>query len=229
MKDRSIRFPVFVVFTVFAVGVLLSFVSAYNSASGQDLHFCLSEECIKLAKKSFENSLWLLKTTMDICVALATVLGVYYALRTYIESVYSRVTRERAEHFKGFCGFVDSAPQDFKISMSLSQKRGLYFMIYPQAESAIFSVSEKYTSKLHLISSIMDEVSKNFGRGGFDKKEHAKVMYREFSGLFLDFEEPASRDVFADEIRVCGFLDFVNSSIPELNVKLSGERHYRVG
>lgn len=228
MNAKRIRVPFFLVFVVLLLGLILSVVSAYNSSQGAGLRFCLSEECVKFAKEYFENSLWLLKSTLEICVALATILGVYYALKTYSESIYSRVTRERADHFKVFCGFVDSAPQEFRISMSLTQKRGLYFLIYPRADVAVFAVSVEYRKKLQSLDEFMEEVSKSFGAGGFDKKQHAALVYKEFSGLYLEFEEPASRNVFEDEVRACGFLDFLNSSIPELRIKLSGERHYRI-
>ncbi|MCP8467206.1 retron Ec48 family effector membrane protein [Pseudomonas sp. ZM23] len=228
MSAKSIRVPFFLVFVLFLLGLTLSVASAYNSSQGEGLRFCLSEECIRFAKAHFENSLWLLKSTLEVCVALATILGVYYALKTYSESIYSRVTRERADHFKVFCGFVESAPQEFRISMSLMQKRGLYFLIYPQADVAVFAVSVEYRKKLKVLEQFMERISKSFGEGGFDKRQHAVLMYEMFLGLYLEFEEPASRNVFEDEVRVCGFLDFINSSMPDLEIKLSGERHYRI-
>lgn len=222
------KYVFWAILAAFLLGTSISVVSVWQTVESERLVFCLSQECIKLAKSKFDGALWLFKLVTDFCVAAATVAAGYYALRTYMDSVYARRSSQVFEHYKNFCSLIDLAPIDYRWNFSVSSKKKLYRLLFPSASSANFQVSQKYIDFLRSLCADLDSASDGYGVGGFDKQRHSDMMVNRFGVLEIFFPDYRLSDYYSFEVRACGFIDYLSSNYPGVSIVLSRDRHYKV-
>lgn len=212
---------------MFLTGASLAAVSVWKTVETEGLVFCISQDCIDFAKSKFASALWLFKITTDFCVATATVLAGYYALRTYMDSVDARKRAQAVEHFRNFCSVIDSAPFDVRLKLSVNSKEKLYKFLFPNAFSGDLNVSQEYVDSLRSLCSLLDAASKSYGLGNFDKRAHSKLVLEKFASLEIQFPDYREADHYSHEARACGFFDYINSTVHGVTIRLSSERHYK--
>ncbi len=225
---HSIKIPFLLLAIVLAAGVATALVSVVCTALTLRYQFCFSEACISFALDAFKDSLQLVKFTLEGCAALATILGVFYALRTYMDSVYSRLSIERRQHYSWFVDLVVDASKKSHVTLSELQIKNLYNFIFPSAGKRLQPSSE-YLNHIEFIKAMIEEANKSCGAvRPFCKSAHAGRMYSAFRKVSVFFEEERDADIITHEEFGFRFLDEINKCILETDVRLQNiERLYK--
>jgi hypothetical protein len=217
---RSIKIPFVLLAILMFGGIGTSIVSACNTAITFGYQFCFSEACVKFALDAFQDSLRLVKITVEACASLATVLGVFYALKTYMDSVYSRLSVERRQHYLWFSDLVKSASKKSHVAMSEQQAKGLYNFIFPHTGNRLHP-SEKYLNQILSIKATIEEANRSCGGVvPFRRAAHADRIYSLFRQMFIVFEEERDAEIIVHEAIGFTFLDEINKHILETNIRL---------
>lgn len=225
---RSIKIP-FLLLAMFLVGgVATAVVSAMYTAIILGYQFCFSEACISFALDAFKDSLQLVKFTLEGCASLATILGVFYALKTYMDSVYSRLSIERRQHYSWFTEVVAAASRKSHVEVSDLQAKNLYNFIFPSSGNRLQPSSE-YLAHIELIKAVIDDANQTCGAVlPFCKATHAGRIYPAFRKVSIFFEEERDADIITHEEVGFRFLDEINKCILETDIRLQCiERLYK--
>lgn len=225
----NFKAPFLFVAFILTAGLSLAAFSAVRTAMIRGYSFCFSEDCIRFAVKVFEGSMSFAKYTLEISASLATVIGVYFALRTYIDSVRARISAERETHMIGILEHVRSASKMSGVMLSVSQARELYDLIFSKSLNGCFDPSKDYLRRINNLRNFIKARSASYGSAeGFSKEEHARSMYSLLKRLSIKFEEERPADAYSHETMALKFLDNLNSNIGGADAQLSGiDRLYR--
>ncbi|MCQ4248917.1 retron Ec48 family effector membrane protein [Pseudomonas stutzeri] len=225
----NFKAPFLFVAFILTAGLSLATFSAVRTAMIRGYSFCFSEECIRFAVQVFEGSMSFAKYTLEIGASLATVIGVYFALQTYIDSVRARISAERKVHMIGVLEHVRSASEMSGVMLTTSQAKELYDLIFPRSIDGCFDPSRDYLLRINNLRQFIKTRSAGYGSAeGFSRDEHARSIYSLLKIFSIEFEEERPAHAYNHETMALKFLDNLNTNIGCADAQLSGiDRLYR--
>lgn len=190
------------------------------SSSMQDnlfsLKFCLHKQCVKYYLEAVDQALLIAKATFDLCVAIATVGGIFVALLSYFNSAGTAALTNHIEHLKVFCEYLDSEiKKRDRVSGDLIDYLLLYGFIFNQSRDGKTSVSDEYKKLISGLNEIIENSNAICKRGasmGFDYRKHQEKVRDHLAPVGITLFIAPRNDYFETEGQLFSLLHRIGQS-----------------
>lgn len=191
--------------------------------------WCWSNDCIKSFFGETDQSFLIAKSTIDLCVAAATVGGIFVALLSYITSSKNGALTNHIEHLKVFCDYLASEiNKRDRLTPELIDSLVLYEFIFDQSRSGRTTVSKSFIEFVKTTNTIIEESNSKCQKGvvgGFSYNEHQKKMKQHFAEAGVTLYMAPRNDYFETEGQLFSLLDRISQSfcapntVPKLTLR----------
>jgi hypothetical protein len=182
-KQAGITLLAVFIFFIFILGLVIAIVVwvATSMRGGFfALPICFSNDCVKWYLGEIDQSLLIIKATVDVSVAIATSGGIFVALLSYFNTSSNAALANHIEHLKVFCEYLESEiKKRDRLSTRSIDALLLYGKIFAQSRNGKTSVSNEYKIFIKALNLIIEESN---GRcvvgtpGGFSYKDHQRKI-----------------------------------------------------
>lgn len=214
---------------IFLVGLGLSFAAFFASSLDGQLFsksFCFTTSCLEEYFSDVGQSLVIAKATFDLCVAIATIGGIFVALLSYFNASGSAALANHIEHLKVFCEYIDSeVEKKDRLSAQLIDSLLLYGFIFNQSRSGRTSVSKDFNDLILGLNVIIQESNAICAAGassGFDYNKHQRRVRDHLAPAGITIYMAPRKDYFEMEQQILSLLHRIGQSfcspgsLPEL-------------
>lgn len=196
-----------------------------------DRSICWSDGCVKELVDQIPNTLGILKTTMDVSVAIATAGGIFVALLSYFTTASNTALTNHIEHLKVFNEYLESEIRKReKLSSQQIDALLLYNVIFDQSRFGKTSVSESYKVFVKKLNEIIQESNERcvIGTpGGFNYKDHQRKVKELLESAGITVYMAPRNDYFEMEDQLFSLLHRISQSFCPPNILESiGKRSY---
>lgn len=204
---------------IFIVGLGLSVVSFFASSLDSHLFsksFCFTQSCLSAYFSDLEQSFMIAKATFDLCVAIATIGGIFVALLSYLNTSGSAALANHIEHLKVFCEYVDGeVKKKDRLSAQLIDSLLLYGFIFNQSRNGRTSVSNDFKDLILGLNVIIMEsnaICSAGASGGFDYNNHQKRVRDHLAPAGVTIYMAPRKDYFEMEQQMLSLLQRIGQS-----------------
>jgi hypothetical protein len=201
------------------IGLGLSIAVLVSSSLQENLfsfQFCLQKQCVKDYLEAIDQALVIAKATFDLCVAIATVGGIFVALLSYFNSAGTAALANHIEHLKVFCEYLDSEiKKRDRISGELIDYLLLYGFIFNQSRSGKTSVSDEYKILINGLNKIIENSNAMCKKGasmGFDYRRHQEKIRDHLAPVGITLFIAPRNDYFETEGQLFSLLHRLGQS-----------------
>lgn len=225
IKDFSASYPSSLVYLVLILGAVAAsglvisattFVATGVQDGAFSRPFCLTNECATEAANLFVQSLEILKSTVGLLSAIATVGGILVALLGYLNSASVSALGNHIAHFNVFQSFLASEiARRHLVSPASVDVYMWYRTIFHQSRSGVTAVSSRYVG---LIEDIANEIersnlqAKKAHEGSFRYVEHQNRIIEALAGVGITLTRHPRIDFFQVERELFSLISSVNAA-----------------
>lgn len=160
-KQPAMIALVSVIAIVFLAGFFLSLTVLAQTSFREQLfskELCFSKVCVDYYFKTVDTAFLIAKSTLEVCVSVATVGGIFVALVSYFNTSGNAALTNHIEHLKVFSEYLESEiKKRDRLSSNLIDTLLLYGMIFNQSHSGKTSVSVEYRDFIVDLNKIISE------------------------------------------------------------------------
>lgn len=210
---RSAISLIFSLGMLFAAGAFL-FISLTHGYFFKPL--CFSYECVSGYFSSLGPVFSILSATLGVAVSIATLLGIFIALLSYLNASDTAALSNHIAHLKIFMDYVESEIRRFdRLSIENFDTLLLYGTIFDQSRSGKMAASDQYKRLINELNGIIDEsnnVVPTGVRGGFNYTQHQNKVKALLATAGIDVKPAPRNDYFAMEGQLFLLLQRVSQS-----------------
>lgn len=221
--------------TIFIVGLSLAFATLAKTSFdknffSQDL--CFSNTCVRDYISHIDQSLAIIKSTLDVGVAIATIGGIFVALLSYFNSAGNAALTNHIEHLKIFVEYIESEiTKRDRLSSEHIDTLLLYNTIFSQSRSGKTSVSPEYVQFIMDLNLIIEESNQRCvvgTPGGFSYKDHQRKIRDHLAPAGITVYTAPRNDYFEMESQLFSLLHRIGQSFcpPSTPLTLVGRQYY---
>jgi len=216
---RSLICLVLILCVVAALGLSISaitFIATGYQDGAFSRPFCVTNKCATEAANLFAQSLEILKSTVGLLGAIATVGGILVALLGYLNSTSVSALGNHIAHFNVFQSFLASEiSRRHLVSPSSVDIYMWYRTIFHQSRSGITAVSSGYVDLVEVIASEIERSNmqaKKAHEGSFRYVEHQNRMIDALAGVGITLTRHPRIDFFQVERELLSLISSVNAA-----------------
>lgn len=201
-----------VTFIAFVVSVIFSF--KINKVYGRDI--CFDGNCIKNFLTFFEQVPTVINGVVQFSSYIFAIVGVYFALKTYISNLDAIKTNIHLSHLNSFRGYIESEISRFDtISWKSINLFKWYNLAFPESTTGNINISDAYIA---LINEINDNISESNAEArssdngiAFKYLKHQDKMIITLRKIGLNISRMPRNNYYEVEGVVFDFIQKVNS------------------
>lgn len=210
---------------IILIGTTLSLITFFHTLRETGLinrSVCWSDGCVKELVEQIPNTLGILKTTMDVSVAIATAGGIFVALLSYFTTASNAALTNHIEHLKVFNEYLESEiKKREKLSSQQIDALLLYNVIFDQSRFGKTSVSNDYKVFIKRLNTIIQESNARCvvgTPGGFSYKDHQRKVKELLEGAGVTVYMAPRNDYFEMEDQLFSLLHRISQSFCPPNI-----------
>lgn len=204
---------------ILMIGLLLS-ISIWICTSMQEnlfsLDICFTNKCVSDFGDSISTSLAVAKSTLDICVAVATIGGIFVALLSYINTANNNALTNHIEHLKVFSEYLESEiKKRDRLRSELFDSLLLYSTIFNESRHGNTAVSKEYIEFIVQLNNIVIESNQRCTTGtpgGFSYRDHQKSIRDHLAKSGITVYLAPRNDYMMMEAQLFSLINRVNQS-----------------
>ncbi|MGY2261511.1 retron Ec48 family effector membrane protein [Pseudomonas sp. SDO55104_S430] len=204
-----------VAFCGFSVSLVIFIKTGFSEAVFSK-EFCFTNACVKDTLKVYSQPLLILKETLNLLVALATVGGIIVALLSYLNSVGATALSNHISHFSIFQSYLSNeiSKRD-RLSASSIDTFLWYNAIFFKSRSGLTTVSPDYVLLVNLIN---DEIKKSNSQsekvvdGSFRYRPHQERIIQCLKNIGIVLTHQPRNEFYEIEDQIFSLIITVNKS-----------------
>lgn len=218
-ENKGLKWLIALLIVIFLTGVLASVIVLVHTGFHNDLFkrdICLGNACVAYFKSRASVSIDILRGSIELMVAVATIGGIVVALLSYLESVNANALTNHISHISIFENFLR---REVETKDRISAKSiNIYFwygLIFERSRVGSTSISEKYISVVNGIAGAMEQSNaqvKSAGAQGFSFVQHQERMIKAFSEVGISVTRHPRIDFYDVEEQLIVLINRVNSA-----------------
>ncbi|OYU05563.1 MAG: hypothetical protein CFE47_20760 [Pseudomonas sp. PGPPP1] len=204
--------------SVAAVGLMLSLIIFFKTGISDSFNkdFCFSNFCVEHTLSLFNQPLLILKETLNLLVALATIGGIIVALLSYLNSVGATALSNHISHFSIFQSYLSNeiSKRD-RVSTSSIDTFLWYNSIFSQSRLGLTTISSDYVK---IIESINKEIIKSnlqaakAESGAFRYRPHQERIIQTMLNIGIVITHQPRNEFYEIEDQILSLIATVNKS-----------------
>lgn len=210
-----------IVSSIFLCGLFFSFLIIISTIISSQMYlrnFCLSNNCIDNFFKDVSSVGDIMSGAVSLCVAIATIGGIFVALMNYIASQKNFAFNNHIEHLKVFCDYMDlEISKRDRLSKKSFDYLVFYGLIFEKSRDGSSEVSEKFSKFIDDLNYIIDRSNSicDAKDQGFDYKKHQRYMRDHFGSIGISIYFAPRVDYFDMERQLLSLVNRVAQSFCE--------------
>lgn len=218
-KQPAMMALVLVISIIFLVGFGLSLFVLVQTSSQEQLFtqkLCFTKVCVDYYFTKVDTAFLIAKSTLEICVSVATVGGIFVALLSYFNTSGNAALTNHIEHLKVFSEYLESeVKKRDRLSSNLIDTLLLYGVIFNQSRSGKTSVSVEYLEFIVDLNKIISESNRRCASNtarGFSYVAHQKAVRDHLAKAGITVYLAPRNDYFEMESQLFSLLHRVSQS-----------------
>ncbi|MDP2566955.1 retron Ec48 family effector membrane protein [Pseudoalteromonas marina] len=197
-----------------------------------EFEFCLSQRCISLIAKHFEQTLSFFNWLITSSAILITAISLFINFKTYENAKSNSDMSNHLSHLSFFNGYIEKEVLNLKhVSIASINKNKLYFYMFPKSVGGILVVCDSYKRKIQSIRNHLIDSSKAYKRqgGNFDYRTHQTALISLLNDLGISMINMHKKDFYIVETELIYLLDSVSQTFSRFeDIVVLGKinRHY---
>jgi len=210
-----------IVSSVFVCGLIFSFLIIVFTMISSQMYlrdFCFSNNCVDSFFKDVSSVGDIMSGAVSLCVAIATIGGIFVALMSYIASQKNFAFNNHIEHLKVFCDYMDlEISKRDRLSKKSFDYLVFYGLIFEKSRDGSSEVSNKFSKFIDDLNSIIDGSNRicDAKDKGFDYKQHQRYMRDHFESMGVSVYFAPRVDYFEMERQLLSLVNRVAQSFCE--------------
>lgn len=213
----------------FSISALLYLGELYENGIDK---ICLSSRCYNNFIERFSSSFSVLKYTVKFVVALATIGGIYIAIKSYVNSSYTSAISNHIGNFRVFKDFVENEVLKYgMISLGSVNTIFWYNSLFPKSRTGVLEVSEQYENIINSINEVIvgsNRLVTTSEKPDFSYLVHQDNMKLALAGVGIKIDRLPRNQFYQVEGQVLDLIRVVNLEFCMLdpNLYAFSERKY---
>jgi hypothetical protein len=227
---KHLNNPLFWIFIILSVGCMLAIGVFISEIYFQDFdkgHFCFSHRCVReFVEATCGKPLVVISETIQLIVSLATVGGIYLALKTYISNLNNSKLANHISHFSIFNNYInDELNRNTSIKRRSISVLAWYNVIFDSSRQGNLEISNKYIDFMNQLNNEINSsnlmASKATG-GFFRYVDHQVRIQNTLRMISIEIDKMPRNDFYEVEDQILSLIRNVNrtfcysSYIPEI-------------
>lgn len=208
-----------VIAVIFLCGLLLFSVVLVQTSYREQLfskELCFAQVCVDYYLKEVGTAFSIAKSTLDVCVSVATVGGIFVALLSYFNTSGNAALTNHIEHLKVFGDYLESEiKKRDRLSSNLIDNLLLYGMIFNQSRSGKTTISGEYRDFIFDLNKIIIESNSRCATttpSGFSYVAHQKKVRDHLAKAGVTVYLAPRNDYFEMESQLFSLLHRISQS-----------------
>lgn len=221
-----------ILFRTFTVGCLFLLISIISTSyslifsSNVSYSFCLTNECLETTITLFSASIKIFQGLLIIVTSIATIGGIFLALKSYINSYNNSILHNHISHLSIFKDFIlGELNKRDKLDISSFDIFKWYNLIYSESKIGSMKISTKYISAINQINAVIDSSNQKASmatNGSFLYKKHQNILISAMLPLGVEMCVLPRNNFYEVETQLMSLVSVINkefcsdTDIPEL-------------
>jgi hypothetical protein len=222
----KVLFGTFIVGLVFLSISIIATTFSIVFSPNMNFSFCLKNECIETAIVLFSASIKILKGLLIVVTSVATIGGIFLALKSYINTYNSSILHNHISHLSLFKDFIlGELEKRDKLHISSFDIFKWYNLIYNESKSGSMNISAKYISAINSINAAIDSSNQKASKatnGSYLYKKHQNTLINVMLPLGIEMSSLPRNNFYEVETQLIALISVINiefcsnTDIPEL-------------
>jgi len=179
-----------------------------------DFVFCFNNGCLEQTIKSYSSSIKIIQSLLITFTSIATIGGIFLALKSYINAYNSSILHNHISHFSLFKDFIlgEIGKRD-KLSISSFDIFKWYNLIYAESKLGSMDISSEYTKAIYYINQAIDSSNEQVSRaskGSFIYKKHQYKLIDVVLPLGIELGTLPRNNFYEVETQLMSLISVVN-------------------
>lgn len=223
---KIFKFSFIFALLVALISILSTTLSIYHSPT-INFGFCFNNECLERTIAAYSSSIKILQSLLITFTSMATIGGIFIALKSYINTYNSSILHNHISHFSLFKDFIlGKLDKRDKLHISSFDIFKWYNLIYTQSKLGSMVISSQYTGVIDSINSAINSSNEQVSvasEGSFYYKKHQYKLIDVMEPLGVKLGTLPRNNFYDVETQLISLISVINDEfcsddvIPKLN------------
>jgi hypothetical protein len=209
-----------VLFGTFIIGLVFLLVSVLATSfsliflPNMSFSLCFSNQCIETAIVLFSASIKILQGLIIVITSIATIGGIFLALKSYINTHNSSILHNHISHLSLFKDFIlGELKKRDKLHISSFDIFKLYNLIYNNSKSGSMKISAEYINAINSINIVIDSSNQKVSKatnGSYLYKKHQNTLISVLLPLGIEMNSLPRNNFYEVETQLMELITVIN-------------------
>ena len=213
-RANSIQILSATLFLVFFIGLLMSLTFFFNAYPTEGLNLKFDTKGYEYFKSHFSPSIEIMEVTFKFMVSVATIGGIFIAVKSYYSNQYSSSISNHIANTKTFADFVKNEASKCPLVSNDSISPFLWYNeIFPNSKSGNLEVSGDYLASIRAINKVINNsntVYMSSDKPDFSYQKHQTQMIAALNRVGFQVARLSRNNFYACESEVLGLIQLTN-------------------
>lgn len=176
--------------------------------------FCLTNECLEEAIILYSASIKIFKGLLIVLTTIATIGGIFLALKSYINTYSSSILHNHISHLSLFKDFIlGELEKRDKLHISSFDIFKWYNLIYSNSKSGSMGISTEYTDAIKSINGVINSSNQKVSKatnGSYIYKKHQNTLISVMLPLGIEMSSLPRNNFYEVETQLLALISVVN-------------------
>jgi hypothetical protein len=210
----KVLFGTFLVSLAFLLISIIATSISLISSPNMSFSFCLKNECIETAIVLFSASIKILKGLLIVLTSIATIGGIFLALKSYINTYNNSILHNHISHLSLFKDFIlGELNKRDKLHISSFDIFKWYNLIYNESKSGSMGISAKYIDAINSINVVIDSSNQKVSKatnGSYLYKKHQNELINVMLPLGVEMSSLPRNNFYEVETQLIELISVIN-------------------